>query len=98
HAVELAGFEPTIVDEVHEGREWTYNFWLERVNAYPDYEENGLSGEPLARHKADEYADQRLVAMGAKGSEQLQEQAAIVNEEVTERHSNVEAHVTEIQP
>ncbi|WP_205324755.1 hypothetical protein [Glycomyces sp. YM15] len=98
HAVELAGFDPTVVDEVQEGRQSTYDRWMEYVTANPDYEQNGLKGEALARSKADEYADRQLVAMGAKGSDQLEEQAAIVNEEVTERHSNVEAQVTEIQP
>ncbi|GAB3649343.1 hypothetical protein [Glycomyces tarimensis] len=98
HAVELAGFDPSVVDEVHDGRQATYDDWVEYVTANPDYTEDGLSGEPLARKKADDWADGRLVAMGAKGSEQLEEQAAIVNEEVTERHSNVEAQVTEIEP
>ena len=98
HAVELAGFDPTVVDEVQEGRENRYQQWLEFVNNNPDYEENGLSGEPLAKAKADEYADQALVDMGAKGSEQLEEQSSIVNEDVTDRHSNVEAQVTEIEP
>ncbi|THV42578.1 hypothetical protein [Glycomyces buryatensis] len=98
HAVELAGFDPTVVDEVQEGRQAEYDRWLEYATANPDYEVDGLKGEELAQKKADEYADRELVAMGAKGSEQLEEQAAIVNEEVTERHSNVEAQVTEIEP
>ncbi|GAB3992377.1 hypothetical protein GCM10029992_01170 [Glycomyces albus] len=98
HAVELAGFDPTVVDDVQEDRERVYQNWLEYVNNNPDYEQDGLSGEPLARAKADEYADQALVDMGAKGSEHVEEQAAIVNEEVTDRHSNVEAQVTEIEP
>ncbi|HEU5127964.1 MAG TPA: hypothetical protein VFU12_08245 [Glycomyces sp.] len=98
HAVELAGFDPTVVDEVQEGRQQTYDRWMEYVTNNPDYEQDGLKGEQLAQSKADEYADRRLVAMGAKGSEQLEEQAALVNEEVTERHSNVEAQVTEIEP
>lgn len=98
HAVELAGFDPTVVDDIQDDREQVYQNWLEYVNNNPDYEQDGLSGEPLARAKADEYADQALVDMGAKGSEHVEEQAAIVNEEVTDRHSNVEAQVTEIEP
>lgn len=98
HAVELAGFDPTVVDEVQERRQTTYDNWIEYVNNNPDYEEDGLKGEELARKKADDQADQELVRMGAQGSEQLEEQASIVNEEVTERHSNVEAQVTEVEP
>ncbi|WP_026931380.1 hypothetical protein [Glycomyces tenuis] len=98
HAVEMAGFDPTVVDEVQEGRQRTYDRWIEYLNNNPDYEENGLKGEALAQSKADEYADQELVAMGAQGSEQLEEEASIINEDVTERHSNVEAQVTEIEP
>src|SRR5690606_23950945 len=75
HAVELAGFDPTVVDEVQEGRQRTYDRWMEYLNNNPDYEVDGLTGEALAQKKADEYADQRLVAMGAEGSEQLEEQA-----------------------
>jgi hypothetical protein len=97
-AVELAGFDPTVIDEVQEGRETTYNQWLEYVNANPDYEVDGVKGEELARKKADEYADSRLISLGAQGSEQLEEESARVNEEVTERHANVEAHVQEIAP
>ncbi|SDD39311.1 hypothetical protein [Glycomyces harbinensis] len=97
-AVELAGFDPTIMDEVQEGRETTYNRWLEYVNANPDYEEGGVKGEALATKKADEFADRRLVTLGAQGSEQLEEESARVNEEVTERHANAEAHVQEITP
>lgn len=97
-AVELAGFDPTVIDEVQEGRETTYNRWLEYVNANPEYEVDGLKGEELARKKADEYADEQLIALGAEGSEQLEEESARVNEEVTERHANVEAHVQEIAP
>ncbi|MEU5153097.1 hypothetical protein [Glycomyces sp. NPDC021274] len=97
-AVELAGFDPTVIDEVQEGRETTYNRWIEYVNANPEYEVDGLKGEELARKKADEYADERLISLGAKGSDQLEEEAARVNEEVTERHANVEAHVQEIAP
>jgi hypothetical protein len=97
-AVELAGFDPTVIDEVQEGRETTYNRWIEYVNANPDYEVDGLKGEELARKKADEYADERLISLGAEGSEQLEEESARVNEEVTERHANVEAHVQEIAP
>ncbi|MFG3339972.1 hypothetical protein [Glycomyces sp. NPDC048151] len=97
-AVELAGFDPTVIDEVQEGRETTYNRWIEYVNANPEYEQDGLKGEELARKKADEYADERLISLGAQGSEQLEEEAARVNEEVTERHANVEAHVQEITP
>ncbi|MFC3491499.1 hypothetical protein [Glycomyces rhizosphaerae] len=97
-AVELAGFDPTVIDEVQEGRETTYNRWLEYVNANPEYEVDGVKGEELARKKADEYADERLVSLGAEGSEQLEEESARVNEEVTERHANVESHVQEIAP
>ncbi|MCD0443982.1 hypothetical protein LO763_10135 [Glycomyces sp. A-F 0318] len=97
-AVELAGFDPTVIDEVQEGRETTYNRWLEYVNANPDYEEGGVKGEALAKQKADEFADRRLISLGAQGSEQLEEESARVNEEVTERHSNAEAHVQEITP
>lgn len=97
-AVELAGFDPTVIDEVQEGRETTYNRWIEYVNANPEYEVDGLKGEELARKKADEYADSRLISLGASGSEQLEEESARVNEEVTERHANVEAHVQEIAP
>jgi len=97
-AVELAGFDPTVIDEVQEGRETWYNQWMEYVTANPEYEEDGLKGEPLAKKKADEYADERLVSLGAEGSDQLEEESARVNEEVTERHANVEAHVQEIEP
>lgn len=97
-AVELAGFDPTVIDEVQEGRETTYNSWIEYVNANPDYEEGGVKGEALATKKADEYADERLISLGAEGSDQLEEESARVNEDVTERHANVEAHVQEIAP
>ncbi|MEU5871131.1 hypothetical protein AB0A73_06155 [Glycomyces sp. NPDC047369] len=97
-ALELAGFDPQIVDEVSEGRQQTYDMWNEYVTANPDYEENGLKGQELANSKADEYSSQRLETLGTQGASQLEEEAARVNEEVTERHSNVEAQVTEIAP
>jgi hypothetical protein len=97
-AVELAGFDPTVIDEVQEGREETYNRWLDYVNTRPDYEVDGLKGEELARKKADEFADRRLISLGAQGSEELEQESARVNEEVTERHTNAEAHVQEIAP
>ncbi|MQM28259.1 hypothetical protein GFD30_22225, partial [Glycomyces sp. NEAU-7082] len=97
-ALELAGFDPTVVDEVNEGRQRTYDMWIEYVNANPDYEENGLKGQALAESKADEYATMRMEYLGTRGSSQLEEEAARVNEEVTERHSNVEAQVTDIAP
>ncbi|MEU6859632.1 hypothetical protein AB0B28_12265 [Glycomyces sp. NPDC046736] len=97
-ALEIAGFDPMIVDEVSDGRQRTYDMWLEYLNNNPDYEEGGLKGQALAESKAEEYATNRLETLGPKGSKHLDEQAAIVNEEVTERHSNVEAQVTEIEP
>ncbi|RRR98256.1 hypothetical protein [Glycomyces terrestris] len=97
-ALELAGFDPQIVDEVSEGRQQTYDMWNEYVTANPDYEENGLKGQALAESKAEEYASRRLDTLGTQGSSQLEEEAARVNEEVTERHSNVEAQVTDIAP
>ncbi|MEU6249642.1 hypothetical protein [Glycomyces sp. NPDC047010] len=97
-ALELAGFDPQIVDEVSEGRQQTYDMWNEYVTSNPDYEEGGLKGQALAESKADEYSSQRLDSLGTQGASQLDEEAARVNEEVTERHSNVEAQVTEIEP
>lgn len=97
-ALELAGFDPMIVDEVSDGRQRTYDMWMEYVTANPEYTEGGLKGEELATHKAEEYATQRLETLGPKGSKHLDEEAARVNEEVTERHSNVEAQVTEVDP
>ncbi|SDK88234.1 hypothetical protein SAMN05216298_1819 [Glycomyces sambucus] len=97
-ALELAGFDPQIVDEVSEGRQQTYDMWNEYVTANPDYEEGGLKGKALAESKAEEYATRRLDTLGTQGSSQLEEEAARVNEEVTERHSNVEAQVTDIAP
>ncbi|WP_051703827.1 hypothetical protein [Glycomyces sp. NRRL B-16210] len=97
-ALELAGFDPMIVDEVSDGRQRTYDMWMEFVTANPDYTEGGLKGEELATSKAEEYATQRLETLGPKGASHLDEEAARVNEEVTERHSNVEAQVTEVEP
>ncbi|GAB3656124.1 hypothetical protein [Glycomyces tarimensis] len=97
-AVELAGFDPGIVDEVHEEREAEYNRWMEYLNNNPDYEEDGRKGHDLAQYKADQLADERLEAMGNDGQEILQAEAAEVNEEVTDRHSTADMQVTEIEP
>ncbi len=48
-AMEWAGFEPTIVDEVQEERERIYNAYTEHTTQYPEYEEDGMKGETLAR-------------------------------------------------
>ncbi|WP_155829746.1 hypothetical protein [Glycomyces tenuis] len=97
-AVELAGFDPGIVDEVHDAREEEYNRWAEYVAENPDYEEDGRKGEELAQYKADQLADDMLEDMGNDGQEILQAQAAEVNEEVTDRHSTTDMAVTEIEP
>lgn len=97
-AMEWAGFDSTIVDEVQEERERTYNAYIEYTNQYPDYEEDGMRGEELARTRADEYAKDATDSLGTDGQEELQAQATQVNEDITDRTSNTNMAVTEIKP
>src|SRR5690606_341214 len=59
-ALEYAGFDPLVVDEVHDERQNVYDYWLQLTQDYPDYSEDGRSGAELAQYKADQYADNRL--------------------------------------
>ncbi|SDL31911.1 hypothetical protein SAMN05216298_3390 [Glycomyces sambucus] len=97
-AMEWAGFDSNIVDEVQEERERIYNMYKDHTNQYPDYEEDGLRGEELAKTRADEYAKRATDDLGTDGQDQLQEQASIVNEDITDRTSNTNMAVSEIKP
>nr|BFF22561.1 hypothetical protein GCM10025732_05260 [Glycomyces mayteni] len=96
--MEWAGFDSTIVDEVQEERENTYNAYIEYTNQYPEYEEDGMRGEELARARADEYAKDATDSLGTDGQDELQAQATQVNEDITDRTSNTNMAVSEIKP
>jgi hypothetical protein len=97
-AMEWAGFDATIVDEVENERQRVYDNWIEYTNANPDYEEDGRRGAELAKYHSDEYAKTVTDNLGTDGQEQLQEQASIVNEDITDRTSNTNMAVSEIKP
>src|SRR5690606_12267171 len=84
-ALEWAGFDSNIVDEVHEERERIYENYMEYCRNNPDYEEDGMKGEELARTRADEWADRQVDRLGTDGQEELQAEASRVNEEITDR-------------
>lgn len=97
-AMEWAGFDSSIVDEVQEERERIYNMYIDHTNQYPEYEEDGMRGEELARTRADEYAKRATDDLGTDGQDQLQAEAARVNGDITDRHSNTDMAVSEITP
>lgn len=97
-AMEWAGFEPTIIDEVQEERQRIYDWYIETSNQYPEFEVDGMRGEQLANAKADEYAQRETDRLGTDGQEQLQAQATQVNEDITDRHENTDLMVSEITP
>jgi hypothetical protein len=97
-AMEWAGFEPGIIDEVEENRQAEYDYWIEQTNAYPDLEIDGRKGADLAQYKADEYAKTTTDSLGTDGQEQLQDQAKVVNGDIMDRKTNTNVQVSEIKP
>jgi hypothetical protein len=90
-AMEYAGFDSTIYDEIQDNmesiRENERAYW----EANPDWLPEGKTANDMADEAAQNYGDNQLQAKGSKGQEVYHAEAGRVNEEVTERRTNARA-------
>ncbi|MCH7231064.1 hypothetical protein L0U85_09395 [Glycomyces sp. L485] len=95
HAIELAGFEPDVIDEIHGYREQQYTSW------YNEYTAAGMEpaeAEAMATQRAEEDTDAYAQNTGNIGQEDYQARAAEVNGEITDRQYSASTEVSTINP
>jgi hypothetical protein len=94
NALEAAGFDPSVIDDVREHQEQNYNRY---------YEENiavGMTEAEAAENattRAQEDADNEASALGTSGTADYQGRAAEVNGEITTRESTASTEAATLQ-
>ncbi|MDA1358653.1 hypothetical protein O1R50_03410 [Glycomyces luteolus] len=95
NALEAAGFDPSVIDDVREHQEQNYNMYYEENIAAGMTEAEAVEN---ATTRAQEDADNEASALGTDGQADYQGRAAEVNGEIIDRQYNASTEVSSIQP
>lgn len=94
HALETAGFDPGIIEEVNDYQEQQYQSW------YNEYTAAGMEeseARQMATERAQEDADGYASDLGTTGTADYQARAAEVNGEITTRESTASTEAATLQ-
>lgn len=96
-AMEWAGFDSSIIDDIENDRDELYQNALQYATDYPDaYVVGGRTPSQYAQETTDEWVKRQTDHLGTDGQEDLQEQATIVNGDIMDRKTNANVQVSEI--